>query len=402
MHNKSLNVYKSPKPPSYSKNYYTRFKINGESVRQSLGTTNAIDAERISLELYRKYLAACSAPGEKPDYTVDKTLAEYVKHEGKFKASFKAFYKPKVVRFREFFGADKLWSTISDKDIAEYVVYRREQKVQVNRTYTEAGHKRTVHIDGNRPVSNATINKELIILNRINNVVSDKLGAKPAQFKISKHKLNTRKPDRRFLTAENAALIYKELEAPWADAFRFCLITGLRASHVFGRHTKDRLIRKSDVDMINGILTIRAKSRNDIGGKILKIPLVPEALDILLRQGIMAKEPEDFIFVYPEGHRLAGKPLGDYRKALYPAMERAGFDRKFGEAMHMTRHTIASWMAISGVPIAVLKEFLGHADIGTTQMYAHLQLTDINRALNNTLAENVQSKNDAEKNNGEL
>ena len=52
--------------------------------------------------------------------------------------------------------------------------------------------------------------------------------------------------------------------------------------------------------------------------------------------------------------------------------------------MHMTRHTIASWMAINGVPMPILREFLGHADITTTQMYAHLQLTDINRALNNT------------------
>jgi len=36
------------------------------------------------------------------------------------------------------------------------------------------------------------------------------------------------------------------------------------------------------------------------------------------------------------------------------------------------RHTFASWLAISGVSIFVIKELLGHKKIEMTMRYAHL------------------------------
>jgi site-specific recombinase XerD len=36
------------------------------------------------------------------------------------------------------------------------------------------------------------------------------------------------------------------------------------------------------------------------------------------------------------------------------------------------RHTFASYLAIEGVPIPVIKELLGHSSILTTIMYAHV------------------------------
>ena len=38
---------------------------------------------------------------------------------------------------------------------------------------------------------------------------------------------------------------------------------------------------------------------------------------------------------------------------------------------HDLRHTFATQLAASGLPIRVIQEFLGHADAKTTQIYAH-------------------------------
>jgi integrase len=38
---------------------------------------------------------------------------------------------------------------------------------------------------------------------------------------------------------------------------------------------------------------------------------------------------------------------------------------------HDLRHTFATRLAASGVPLRTIQEFLGHADLKTTQIYAH-------------------------------
>jgi len=39
---------------------------------------------------------------------------------------------------------------------------------------------------------------------------------------------------------------------------------------------------------------------------------------------------------------------------------------------HTLRHTFASWLAIQNIPLASIKELLGHCTINLTMRYAHL------------------------------
>lgn len=50
-------------------------------------------------------------------------------------------------------------------------------------------------------------------------------------------------------------------------------------------------------------------------------------------------------------------------------MRRAGIA---GFTFHDLRHTAASWMRRAGVPLEDVQHMLGHADIRTTQRYAHI------------------------------
>jgi site-specific recombinase XerD len=55
-------------------------------------------------------------------------------------------------------------------------------------------------------------------------------------------------------------------------------------------------------------------------------------------------------------------------------------DSKFH--FHDLRHSFASNLVRKGVSIFIVKELLGHADISTTQIYAHLRAEDLRESVN--------------------
>ena len=49
-----------------------------------------------------------------------------------------------------------------------------------------------------------------------------------------------------------------------------------------------------------------------------------------------------------------------------------GYEKKKFYTLHLCRHTCASRLVQRGVPLLLVKDWLGHEDIQTTMIYAHL------------------------------
>ncbi len=136
---------------------------------------------------------------------------------------------------------------------------------------------------------------------------------------------------------------------------------GLRASEAIG-------LELSELDLEGGILRARGKGSKErivpIGGKAI------EALGAYLeraRPQLVGLRPERRVFLNLRGGGLS-------RQGLYKIVRRharsAGLEKRMSP--HTLRHTFATHLLTGGCDLRSLQEMLGHADIGTTQIYTHL------------------------------
>jgi len=123
-----------------------------------------------------------------------------------------------------------------------------------------------------------------------------------------------------------------------ARVIQFVLFTGSRRSEI---------IKARYEDVSNGSILIHGK-----GNKERLVPLVGHAREVLERQDIGK------IFAYEHVSTLSNY----YREIT----RGAGVDSRF----HDLRHTSATQMLTSGIPLEVVQQILGHTEIRTTQLYA--------------------------------
>ena len=136
---------------------------------------------------------------------------------------------------------------------------------------------------------------------------------------------------------------------------------GLRASEAIG-------LDLSALDLDAGIVRACGK-----GSKERIVPVgsnAVESLRLYLEQGrprLVGLRDESRVFVNLRGGGLS-------RQGLYKIVQRhartAGLERRMSP--HTLRHTFATHLLAGGCDLRSLQEMLGHADIGTTQIYTHL------------------------------
>ena len=100
--------------------------------------------------------------------------------------------------------------------------------------------------------------------------------------------------------------------------------------------------------------------------------------------------------LWPSKQRISNKTV---QHIVYQFLDKAGLGGQ-GFSAHKLRHTAATLMyQLGGVDIRVLKEVLGHENLGTTQIYTHVANKQVEEAFEkNPLSEiklNTSDKKDS-------
>lgn len=110
------------------------------------------------------------------------------------------------------------------------------------------------------------------------------------------------------------------------------------------------------------------------GNKQRIVPLLPVACEELDTYIGRRKTGPLFVSVYRKGDRIERRAV---QNIVYAATERIGARLN----VHALRHTCGTMMMRATGNLAVVQETLGHADPATTRIYAHLDVADKRRAM---------------------
>ena len=205
----------------------------------------------------------------------------------------------------------------------------------------------------------ATINRKLSILRAmLNQAKAD--GFNVPGFKIKEIPNKESRPPKYF-TVEELKLIYKEddLYPHW---WKFLANTGLRMGEM-------RQLRIEDIQK-DSIHVVSSAAQRTKSGKWRYIPINKSARESLDRFDMSGE------YLLPRQHN--DSPITRFRRIC----ERAGIKKeKWG--VHCLRHTFASHLVMSNVPLRTVQILLGHASIQTTERYAHLSPDYLKDSLGN-------------------
>lgn len=175
----------------------------------------------------------------------------------------------------------------------------------------------------------------------------------------------------------------RKLRVPQAPLWRAFLETGCR----YGELTK---VAWADVDLDLRVLRLRAVHTK--AGRARDLPLLEGLVgDLRALRATHALvlgrplRPNDPVFLSPEGRFWCG-PTNNIMRVFDRLLDAAGIDRVDAEGckldIHALRHSFASRLARSGVPLQKAQRILGHRDPKlTATIYSHLGVEDLRDAV---------------------
>lgn len=343
--------------------WYASFTLpDGKRFKQSLGTKD----KRQATELHDKLKAEAwrvSKLGECPGMTFEEACVRWLEEKANKKSLDDD--KSRISFWLKHFSGMQL------KDISERHIYAAIQKM-TNRRHeenwrlmAEAAAKRGKQPPAYVPklASTATKATHLAFIKALLRTAERdwKMLDKAPIVKVPQPK-NKRI---RWLEPHEAKRLIDECPEPLKSVVEFALATGLRRSNIINLEWKQ-------IDMQRRVAWINPEDAK--AGRAIGVALNDTACRVLKKQ---IGNHQQWVFVYrqsstrPDGTKspVVRKMRYDANTSWRAALKRAGIeDFRF----HDLRHTWASWLVQSGVPLSALQEMGGWESIEMVRRYAHL------------------------------
>jgi integrase len=146
----------------------------------------------------------------------------------------------------------------------------------------------------------------------------------------------------------------------------FAALTGMRRGEIVN-------IRWVDIDMSARLIFIQNSENFTVKAmRSRTIPMNPDAFNLL------RDVPRESEYVFVDAER---KPYraGTVTKKFKRFVKTCGLSEKIH--LHSLRHSYASWLVQSEIPLAEVQKLLGHSSVVTTQIYAHLEHEHLRNAV---------------------
>lgn len=160
----------------------------------------------------------------------------------------------------------------------------------------------------------------------------------------------------KYLSEEEINKIIKSVRPPYSLLFEFLYKTGVRISEA-------RELTPQSIDFKHSTVKVRSLKRKK---EVYRY--------IPLEQGLLEKLQE-YIKTVPSKQRLFSHTSTWYWMILQKVAEVTGIDKKRMHP-HAFRHSFGVRATLKKVPLAVIKGWMGHADISSTQVYTDVTVAD--------------------------
>jgi len=349
------NVYKR------GKIWYVDISVKGRRIRKRVGSSKRI------AELALKDAEVKAARDEfgfaNNDITLEKFFEKFHDYSrANHRESTTKRYSAVIDHFREFLKKQSKITFVSEVTtelIDRYKVYRKDSLVNPNGHHIESDERRTEHT--RRGARAHTINFEIAALKTVfyTAIKWGYLKENPTKG-VKKLKVTDSKP-LRFLSAEETQTFLEACPPDLYPIYFTFLNTGMRKAELEN-------LEWADVDFKRRKIRIRQKEFWQPKTGERDIPIGSSLLDIFKKLKSVNDKTikSNFVFPHSDGSKIKIK----LRRRLIQIANQAGIENL--TKLHTLRHTFASHLVMQGVDLPTVKKLMGHSDIQTTMIYAHL------------------------------
>jgi len=344
------------------------FTVDGHRVRASSGTDDKVAAAALAVRRHKEVWDEIKL-GIKPK--VEMTLND----------AFVAFWQEKASKTKhgqtgqryhmkvllDALGRHTLLSSLDDRAINAGVQAMQSRKAIKGRP---------------EALSGATVNRYLATLRLVCKRAKDVWKAEVGDWSAGEHKQDEAKHREVFLTHEQARLLVEKAVPHLRPILMLAFATGMRKANVVQLRWEN-----VSLDLARALVIQKGERR-------LAVDLPDMAVSLLaaLQPDPAERKGPIFFFGNPAAwcdctrcaNRLfTGKPIQDVKRSFASAAKAAGLTEMEAGRLrfHDIRHSHASWMLAATGDLLLVSKRLGHANVATTQRYAHLLPGRMERAI---------------------